>query len=238
MNEPDGADRWSGQLGHAWAELLRGRALGQTDTVVEVGPGFTDKVARALAALDFRGRVVLVEPNRAAAAWAAACYRRRLPRAETLIVSRPVPDVTIPGGGRVDALVANHVLDDLILNATLRPEASEAIFSSMTAGSACSEQFVRTWWGLLARPGTLGRLTSAAAAHFSGFVAEARPRLVLLNQYPSWRHRARGLGPIHTHALRLMALLESSLGGTCMDSALRTESGGSVPVRWLHASSD
>jgi hypothetical protein len=235
MNKPNAADGWSALLGHAWAEMLRGSHLSASGTVVEVGPGFTDKVARALAALDFRGLVVLVEPNAAAAGWAYECYRRRLPRAEVLVVPRPVPDAKILVGRRVDALIANHVLDDLILNAALPPGAGAEIFASMTAGSACSRTFVGAWRGLLARSDELAGLTSRVAESFTKYVAEMRPRLVLLNQYPSWRHDARGLGSIHTHALRLMGLLESGLGATRVDSPVKPESGGSCPVSWLLA---
>jgi hypothetical protein len=238
MNRSDTADRWSALLGQAWAEMLRGRRLSPSGTVVEVGPGFTDKVARALAALDFRGLVVLVEPNAAAAAWAYECYRRRLPHAEVQVVPRPVPDGKIPSGRRVDALVANHFLDDLILNAALSPDACTEIFASMTAGSPCSRAFVARWRGLLVRSGELTRLTSRVAEQFTNYVAELRPRLVLLNQYRSWRHEARGLGSIHTHALRLMGLLESSLGAARVNSSVGPDSGESYPVSWLFVDRD
>jgi hypothetical protein len=238
MNKPEAADSWSALLGDAWAEMLRGLPLGPSGTVVEIGPGFTDKVARALAALDFRGLVVLVEPNVAAAAWASESYRRRLPRAEIRVVTRPLPDGKILAGRRVDALLANHVLDDLILNAALPPDASAEVFASMTAGSACSRTFVGAWRGLLSRSGALARLTSAVAEHFTNYVEEMRPRFVMLNQYPSWRHETHGLGSIHTHALSLMGQLESSLGAACVDSAVSPDAGGSCPVRWLLAGRD
>ena len=233
MDKSDAGDRWSVALGHAWAEQLHRRRLSPSGTVVEIGPGFGDKVARALAALDFRGRVVLVEPNGAAAAWARDRYRDLLPRAEVLVVARPVPVCNGSFGRRVDALLANHILDDLILDAALRPDESAKIFSRMTAGSPCSRAFVAAWHGLLSHSYELGRVTSRAAEIFTNYVAVTRPRLVLLNQYPSFRHDHRGLGSIHTQALRLMDLLEEGLGAVCMDSAVRQESGGSYPVRWL-----
>ncbi len=229
MEETEAADYWSTSLGHAWAAMLRAHGLNPAGTVLEVGPGFGDKVARGLAALDFRGTAVLVEPNAEAARWAAERYRSLLPRAEVVVVRRPVPEWRPPRGLRVDALVSNHLLDDLILHAALPPRASAGVFSVMRPGAACSRAFVRSWRGLLASPGPLEHVITRVAADFALYVAEVRPRLVLLNQYPSWRHDRRGLGPIYTQALRLMRLLSAELGAACVEATAAPQS----PVRWL-----
>lgn len=233
MDEINAADGWCSLLGHAWADMLQRHCLDPTGTVVEIGPGFTDKIARGLAALDFRGLVVLVEPNAAAAAWASGRYRYLLPRAEVLVVRRPVPYGTLPRARPVDALLSNHIFDDLILNAALTPETSAKIFAGMQPGVTCSHTFVRRWHELLAPSGRIEQLTLQVAADFTAYVAELRPRLVLLNEYPSWRHDLHGLGAIHRQALRLMCILETNLGAECVESNVLAGPGHESLVRWL-----
>ncbi len=233
MGKTDATDRWDSLLGYAWAEMLRGQRLSLTGTVVEIGPGFTDKIARGLAALDFRGTLILVEPNEEAGAWALERYRRLLTKAEVLLVQRAVFDCKIPQARSAEALLSNHIFDDLILNAALPPQVSARIFSQMQPGAPCSRMFIRRWRELLSSPEPLGLLITQVAEDFTKYVAEMQPRLVLLNQYPSWRHNQRGLGSIHTQALRLMQLLEAGLAAARADYPAHLSSGSQDSVRWL-----
>lgn len=231
MEKTNTADGWNTVLGYAWCRMLRGQRLSPAGTVVEIGPGFTDKIARGLAALNFRGTVVLVEPNEAACGWALQRYRRLLPQAEILVVRRPMPDSRIPHRRSIDALLSNHILDDLILNAALPLELSARIFANMRPGASCSQMFIRKWRELLAPSEPLEPLIAQVAEDFTNYVAEMQPRLVLLNQYPSWRHNLHGLSSIHTEALRLMQLIQASLGAVCVDAS--ASSSHKSPVRWL-----
>jgi hypothetical protein len=233
MEKTKAADGWSRLLGYAWTEMLRRQRLSPAGTVVEIGPGFTDKLARGLAMLDFYGTVILVEPNEAAGAWAFQRYRRLLPQAEVLVMQRPIPDGKITQRLSVDILLSNHILDDLILNAALLPEISARIFSHMQPGAPCSRMFIRKWQELLALPKLLEQIIAQVAGDFTNYVEEMQPRLVLLNQYPSWRHNLHDLGSIHTQALRLMNLMETSLGAVCVDSTAFLGSDYQTPMRWL-----
>ena len=215
------AEAWNSALGCAWAEQLRIQCLDVAGAVIEIGPGFTDKVARGLAAIGFRGTVVLVEPNAAAGAWALARYRQLLPAAAVQMVRRAIPAGQIPAPPAVEALLANHILDDLILHAALPPLSSQRLFARMKPGADCAPAFIQVWRELFAQPARLERLLAQVAQEFTAYVQELQPRLVLLNQYPSWQHGQHGLDSIHAPALRLMQLLEASLGAVC-----RPERGG------------
>ena len=232
MQKTRALESWNALLGYAWTRMLRGQGLGPTGTVIEIGPGFSDKIARGLAAMQFRGTVILVEPSEAAGIWSFERCRRLLPKAQRIAVLPSMSDEAIRKGPFIDAIVSNHILDDLILNAALEPGMSARIFSRMKPGASCSRSFVRSWRELLTPPERLEKLLAEVAENFIHDVARLQPRVVMLNQYPSWRHNQHGLSSIHVHALRLMQLMETILEARTVDVPVPGSSNKTL-VRWL-----
>src|SRR5207249_67068 len=133
---------WNRDVGEVWSSVLRRHHL-ERATVMEIAPGFSDKIAFGLAALRFRGTMLLVEPNAAARQWAVERYRLLLPRATVVPVAERVRDVRV--SHRIDALLANHVLDDLLLDALAPPALCTPLFSTMFPDASCSPMFIETW---------------------------------------------------------------------------------------------
>ncbi len=92
MQKTRALESWNALLGYAWTRMLQGQGLGPTGTVIEIGPGFSDKIARGLAAMQFRGTVILVEPSEAAGIWAFERCRRLLPKAQRIVVLPSMSD--------------------------------------------------------------------------------------------------------------------------------------------------
>jgi hypothetical protein len=139
--------------------------------------------------------------------------------------------VTAPG---VEALVSNHVLDDMLLRAAVDGSSREALFGEMQPGAPCTAFFARVWLSLMADRRRLEHLSLAVAEEFAQYAVAARPRLIVVNQYPSWTHLRGGLGFIHPQGLRVMHLLEERLFELCYQRRctpaslqLRT------PAKWL-----
>lgn len=202
---------WNHSVGLAWADILRACELDPNGTVAEVGPGFTDKIGHGLAELRFRGTVLLIEPTASARVWACERYRTLLPAAKVIGVPAPIDASTRWSDIVVDAVVSNHVLDDMLLYAAIEPGTRDALFGEMRHGEPCLPAFVRAWNDLVAEPIRLGRLVASVAEAFAQYVAATRPRLVALNQYPSWTHRRNGLPFIHAESIRVMRVLEGRL---------------------------
>jgi hypothetical protein len=206
-----GFDRWHRLVGLDWARVLASQGLGSSGSVVEIGPGFTDKVGQGLAALRFQGTLRLVEPTASACTWACDRYRGLLPAARVLALSTSLADASTSTATSIDALVSNHVLDDMLLRAAVDPSSRDVLFSEMQPGAPCTSFFVRAWFRLMADQRRLDRLGSAVAEEFAQYAAATRPRLIVINQYPSWTHLRAGLAFIHQQALRVMHLLEKRL---------------------------
>lgn len=225
-------ESWDRRLGRAWARMLRSLNVGPTSTAVEVGPGFAAKVGFGLAELGFRGTLIVFEPNDAARSWITARYQRLLPRAEVLALPVAIPCTASIAMHSIDLLMANHLLDDLLLNAAVPPGEGARLFAQMRPGTPCSGAFAETWSRLLRTPERLDGLVGRVAEDFSHFVSAVQPGLVVLNQYPSWRHQRHGLDAIHIHSLRVMRLLAERIG----TNGTEREDGRYFPegsVRWL-----
>ncbi len=178
--------------------------------VVEIGPGYGEKVALALADSEFCGSLLLLEPNDRARHWALNRYRQLLPGAAVGTSQTGIgdpPDIA----GNVDLLVSNHIFDDLLFNAAVPAEAADSLFAEMTASSGCSTQFVDHWLALLADRGRLEELSHRVANDMVEFIEVQNPRMVIFNEYASWRQESRGLGDIHGACMTLLRTLRDEL---------------------------
>lgn len=184
--------------------MFHAQRLDLKGTVLEIGPGFTDKIALGLAALDFRGQVILIEPCEAACSWAGARYRQLLPRAEVLSLSDPMPDSTALDGHSVDTVVSNHIFDDLLLNAAVPRMTSFQIFSEMQPDRPCSSVFLHSWNDLLTEPTRLERLFIQVVDDLIKYIYSIQPKLAVMNHYLSWHHSQGGLDVIHDYGLRMI----------------------------------
>lgn len=228
------ADGWSRHIGHSWTEVLRHIELSPTATVVEIGPGFATKIGFGLAELRFRGTVILVEPGESARHWARARYQKLLPESRIRSVPQAVPDARSLLGTRVDVLVGNHVLDDMLLHAALQPAESAQLFARMRPGEACSSRFLSIWKQLFRDPLRLEALVTRVVDDFHTYVSAIRPRVVLLSQYNSWQHYSHNLEAIHDHSMTVVRALLVRIaddGALGMDVELRPHRS----VVWLTA---
>lgn len=227
--DPDG---WSRSLGRAWGVALRDSAIDAAGVVVEIGPGFTAKVGLGLLESNFQGTVVLVEPNRQARSWAQQRYGELLPGVEVLVSEDAVPTPTRGVPRPVDVLAANHILDDLLLDACLSPSEREYMFAEMRPERSCSPTLIRTWRDLVDAPLLLETAAHRVVSHLVEYISRLQPRVVLLNQYSSWRHVDAGLGALGDYGLAMMLSLAKNLDVTDRAVCFRIFEGENA-VTWL-----
>jgi hypothetical protein len=205
-------DPWNQSVGLAWADVLRASALDPQGIVAEVGPGFTDKVGHGLAALGFRGTLLLIEPTTSARRWACERYRALLPMADVIgVPARVAEAASWTDIADIDAVVSNHVLDDMLLCAAVGPATRDVLFGGMRPDAPCTSPFVNAWTTLVQDTHRLERARTAVVDELTGFVGAARPRVVAFREYPSWTHQTNGLAFIHAQTERVMADLEVAL---------------------------
>lgn len=218
---------WNRAVGEAWTSILGEHQLDAKGTIVEIGPGFSDKIAFALAELRFRGTILLVEPNDAARRWAHARYASLLPHALVRTVARPVPDACGIDGGPVDALLSNHIFDDLVLHASVPRDVSARLFATMLPDAPCGAEYLRTWQRVLRDETHVEETIARVAEGLASYVHAVRPRLLAVNHYRSWRQRHPSLVPLHDVGVRTLHALQRHLGARSIPAT------APAPMLWL-----
>ncbi len=229
-NKPD---YWQQHVGSVWAALLSNHSLNCSSTIIEIGPGFTDKIGYGLAKLQFQGKLYVLEPNKEALKWVAHRYKTLLPNATIITVNETTQDACgmLPSG--VEAILMNHVLDDMVLHAGLLPTERQNIFSQTRPGESCLSQVKNTWQGLLDDPQYLLELKHEVLTDLCTLVDHTDARIVGMSQYKSWFLSQNELKEADLIGNELLGEIVSQLGDMSFEDKDILRSYGQDPLDWL-----
>jgi len=226
-------DQWQQHVGSVWASLLSNHSLNCSGTIIEIGPGFTDKIGRGLAKLQFKGKLYILEPNEPALTWVAQRYQTLLPNATIIAVNKSMQDACAILPGAVEAILMNHVLDDMVLHAGLLPAEQQNIFSQIRPGELCLSQVKNTWQALLGDPQYLAELKHEVLTGIGTLVDHTDARIVGMSQYKSWFLSQNELKEADLIGNKLLAEMVSQLGEMPIDDMDTLRSYGQDPQDWL-----
>src|SRR3989338_5401233 len=172
-----------GPVSYIWHKIFVDNNIPAGGAVIEVAPGHEPKICHALSLLRFKGCLFLIEPDAVAAAHALSAYRRILPDACVWAIVKPLQDVRVgmdvPVG--VDALVASHPFDDMVIAAILkRPSFFSEEMKERVIISASSHALYDTM-----RDGDYTVGTIKTVAVWKKCVSRLKPNLFIASQYPS-----------------------------------------------------
>jgi hypothetical protein len=227
------ADGWNLRVGAIWGTLLSRHALDRRGVLIEIGPGFQDKIALGLAACQFRGTLYIVEPNTRARRWVAARYRQLLPDARIIAIAQPIPSATGQLPRCVEALLMNHVFDDCLLFAMLPPEDRDRVFAEMRTGHSGHIEVPSRWRRLLDDEGALRAAGGLVVDDVAQLLKQTQPRLLGASQYRSWFQMEHGLARVDHIGAEMLHELELRTGATSVSDGATLRHFGQQPERWL-----
>lgn len=179
---------WS--VGQIWSSLARALSLRPDARIAEIGCGYVPKVAIGLHYLGVHGSVDLVDTDGVALQRASRFLELMGVRFPVGVVKATLFDEV---NGGYDAIFANHLLDDLILN-----HHCESRGLDIRMLYAREARYAEVWGEIVADPHFLRELVPLIA---DALVRRVRPGgVALLLDYPSFTHRALGL----THVIDLV----------------------------------
>jgi uncharacterized protein YjiS (DUF1127 family) len=226
------ATEWNRHVGGLWAELLRS-SLPRVGSVVEIGPGFSDKIGLALARLRFSGTLYVVEPTGDALRHTLARYAELLPEARIEPVPRPLQHATERLPRECHAVLMNHVLDDMLLHDALPDEDSQRLFRTMRGGLASPGRTRGAWHGVLTQRRQVLASRRRVATSVRRLIGHTRPRFVGLSQYDSWTLKRLGLCEVNRLAGDLLKDIGRPYGRVPAAHQATLRAFGQDPDRWL-----
>lgn len=226
-------DLWPQHIGSIWAALLSNHSLNPSSSIVEIGPGFMDKIGCGLAELRFQGILYVVEPNKDALKWVIHRYRTLLPKATIIAVNETIQDACsiLPEG--IEAILMNHVLDDMVLYASLHPDERQSIFSQIRPGESCLFKVKYTWQSLINDPENLSELNSNIISDIYSLVDCTQARIVGMSQYKSWFLNQNKLTEANLIGNKLLLEIVSHLGHMSSEDKDILRSYNQDPLDWL-----
>jgi hypothetical protein len=202
-------------------------------TVVEIGPGFTSKIGIALAKIQFTGHLFIVEPNKDAIEWIGNQYSKLLPNTKIVLINRSINDAANELPINVDAVLMNHVLDDMILNAKLTNSLCDTIFSQMRPEQTCHPLVQKTWLSILDNPSTMASLSQQVLDELCQFLSHINPQLFATSQYHSWFLKENELQKANLLGLQLLSKLRLCFGDTNEKFDVVLKKHAQIPSQWL-----
>lgn len=172
---------WS--VGKVWEAIIKTVPLATDARVAEVGCGYVPKVAVGLHYADFRGTVDLLDTDDAALTHAERFLEMVGARCTPQTKQTTLFDETVGG---YDALLANHLLDDLILARYCKQHGIESAQLYQR-----EDLYAAVWNQIVASHDLLAHFVPALAAALLKLVKPGG--VVVFLDYPSFSHRALGL---------------------------------------------
>src|SRR3989344_6346431 len=215
---------------YIWHSLLLENQINIDGIIVEVAPGHETKIGNALALLGFKGTIFLIEPDRKTACLIQKTYREILPQAMVKKVVKPLQDVEVGVDvpGNIDALVASHPFDDMVLSCIVN---DPFLFSREREDrKSLSNLTKKLYDGTSDEDYQRGVKTTVKT--WKDFVKRSRPNYFIASQYPSYTLEKKGLTQRQNSGFAVLEKLKSFYKNSLLEQHQNISFGYKSELKW------
>src|SRR3989339_454569 len=205
---------WNLRLAEIWQDCLNHTGYRNNSIIIEIAPGPAPKIGLALKNLGFKGSLFVIEPDSSALKVVLKEYERMLPKAKIIALQKKLKDALPSLPQNVDAVLANHCIDDMILACCLTDEDSKAVFGDPYSEKMGMQTVQEKWQKLSARRDLLEDAKRQAYHDLEELLNIVQPKIVGIAQYPSYAFSKIGLTAPDASALEIMRRLKHKFGNT------------------------
>jgi len=201
---------WDSYMGNLWGSLLRFMNIGIDEAVIEVAPGASVKIALALSAIGFRGRLYVVDRVQSVLLQVEQNYRQLLPYAKITFISKSLGQSLDELPRNPACVLSNHPLDDMILAAGAEIGQLNELFGWTCRDEESFSTLSKKIWDEIERsPQQLGKIKESVVNEWSDMLNVLHPRWCALSQYNSSVLQQSSMVTLNQHAAELLALLRA-----------------------------
>jgi hypothetical protein len=205
---------WDDYMGNVWFQLFQIIQLSPRSTVMEVAPGATLKISKALSLLQFSGTFYVVEPHPDVSQEVFEKAKLLLPDARVVLIQENFNQVSL--NTPIDAIFANHPFDDFITAygaiLFLGGDVLNPLFQDISLECLSTVKLLHsTWQQLSESPHQLEEIKCTILKEWHDFIHRHQPESVLVSQYISSYFEKNGLDIINVHAQELFKRIKSTV---------------------------
>lgn len=200
-------DYWNHYVGNIWRRVFEKLDLKKDGVVVEIAPGDVNKIDYGLQNFGFNGTLYVVDSNKTVAKSIVAQYKKILTRCEIIPVAHTVGSLPKYLNSDIEAIVANHPFDDILLGKFLTKTESEKHFSREYGVKP--EKVKQYWQKMINDPEKLWRIKGEVVGEFVRLIQAARPNLVAISQYKSYYYQSHEIFNPDEQAFDVLRMFEA-----------------------------
>ncbi len=202
---------WDTYMGHLWYHLLYFCNLKKSDIIIEVAPGSSNKIAQALAKINFSGTLYVVEPHAKIVNVINDSYKKWLPQANIIILNELLEHSLNKLPCNADFIISNHPLDDMLLSANLTSAELNELFDwAADMPSATFDSTINVWNRLNNNSEQLIANREHVLKTWHAGITDLKPKTVILSQYPSFMMESKGLNQLNRWGWHLLQQLREA----------------------------
>ena len=188
-------ESWNLAIAHKWADFMTTLRVPRSGIAVEVAPGDTNKIGKALELYGFTGRLYVIEPNQRALESITSQYRESLKGVDVVPVGMTLGDSSrkvLPKS--LDLVLANHPLDDMILGTWLHKlEGKEFEHYFDVLYAKFPNKTIANWEAITSDAKLLREIQEGVLNEWKDLFCNNHPHWTLISQYKSYFFQSRGV---------------------------------------------
>lgn len=197
---------WDEYIGTIWLQMLRLADISLQATLIEIGPGASTKIAHALSRLGFKGRLHVVDAAPAVVEVLKPQYEALLPHAMIEYHITEIEDFSKSSLAHVDAILASHIVDDMLL---YRAMGRESLSWAAAYTHAPAKNIHAAWSEIAKNAATVAEAQKSVQDTLIKLIEKTSPSTAIFNQYPSATLADHGMANLNDAAFTVFDNIRS-----------------------------
>ncbi len=177
-------DNWNEYIATIWKNIFIKIGLPRYGTIVEIAPGEVNKIGKALEMYGFKGTLIIIEPNEKSLNNLTKEYNSKFKDINLIGINRELKDSIKLLPNKVDAILSNHPLDDMIIGKFLKDKEFNNFFDN------CYENYdlahIKKIWDKVESSNNAEEIKNEVGKEFIELFNKTNPEIVIISQYESY----------------------------------------------------
>jgi len=195
---------WNQFTGAIWEDVFSRYGMQKKSLIVEVAPGKINKIGWGLSRYRFNGKIYIVEPDIKSLKSITNQYKRIL-KAEIKGVELTLDKCTIALPKKVNAIIANHPLDDMISGKLFTKKGFDKFFGATYKNASFKRE---TWKKLDKDKKRVEKAKQEVIDEWCKLIDSTNPDLVVIAQYESWFFKLNHIPQPDKHAFDVLQAIK------------------------------